>query len=174
MTKPIPTQERVQFLFHYDQFTGMLTWKNPPKQKSQLMGARAGGLNQDGYRRIRVDGFKYMSGAVAWLWMTGEWPENEIDHKNLVRDDDVFDNLRKSTRSQNCINKARYYRSNRYGFRGVKRQPSGRFTSVVTLNQEDHCLGTYDTVEAAARAYDAGARRYHGEFARLNFPEVRR
>jgi len=55
------------------------------------------------------------------------------------------------------------------GFRGVCRNKD-RWSARITRDGKHVHLGTYDTKEDAARAYDEAARRLHGEFARFNFP----
>jgi AP2 domain len=56
------------------------------------------------------------------------------------------------------------------GFRGVSRERSGRWRALVS----DLRLGTFNTPEEAARAYDATAIERYGEFATLNFPGTAR
>lgn len=55
-------------------------------------------------------------------------------------------------------------------YKGVYKKRS-RWAARIAVNGETTWLGTFKTEEEAARAYDAAAKRLHGEFARLNFPE---
>lgn len=93
------------------------------------------------------------------------------DHENGHSVDNRRANLRVATYVQNSVN-TRVSRG-ALEFRGVYiAKPSGRYVARIRRKGLVKSLGTYTTVEEAARAYDAAAIEMHGEFARLNFPEA--
>jgi len=160
-----PTQAQLKKLFLYDPQTGRFTHLGKRNK-----GKRAGHPSRvDDYWRIKVEGRAYQASWLAWIYMTGSAPKHEIDHENLVRRDDRFANLREATHSQNCAHKLNFFKKNKYGFRGVKRNHK-RFSASVVAQQKSYYLGIFDTPEEAARAYDVKAKELFGEFARLNFP----
>ncbi len=95
-----------------------------------------------------------------------------VDHRNNNTLDNRRANLRPATSSQNMVNRRRDKSKNSSQFRGVRfRKERGRWSAQITINGKTFWLGSYDNEIDAARAYDRAAMKYHGEFAKLNFPE---
>lgn len=96
----------------------------------------------------------------------------QVDHINGNRLDNRKANLRICTHAQNQRNKiARQYDGKGHSFKGVTfLRKEGRWRARLTVNKKSYCGGVHKTPEQAARAYDELAKKYHGEFARLNFP----
>lgn len=94
---------------------------------------------------------------------------DHIDHNGL---NNTRANLRRASNSQNNCNKGKYI-SNKVGFKGVTiRKGYSRYRAQITVNGNQIYLGYFNTAEEAARMYDDAARKYHGEFANLNFKGV--
>lgn len=94
----------------------------------------------------------------------------QVDHVNSDGLDNRRANLRLATSSQNCCNRTRHP-NNKTGFTGVYwHNRLKTFCVQVRYEGATYSLSGFDMAEDAARARDALAKRYHGEFARLNFP----
>lgn len=92
-----------------------------------------------------------------------------VDHINGDPLDNRRANLRLCTHAENMRNR-RKHRGFANPYKGVLAQ-SGRFYARICSGGRYYPLGGFAAAEEAARAYDAAARRLHGEFARLNFPD---
>lgn len=94
----------------------------------------------------------------------------QVDHINGDRLDNRRENLRVCTAAENRRNITKIS-SNTSGFRGVsfaKREQN--WEAYLWVNNKKVHLGRHATAEEAARAFDDGARKYHGAHGRYNFP----
>ncbi len=92
----------------------------------------------------------------------------EVDHINGDTKNNRKSNLRLCTRSQN-IGARRITPQSLSGYRGVDKLPHGKYKARIVVKGRNINLGHYSDPEEVARAYDKGALKYFGEFARTNF-----
>ena len=92
---------------------------------------------------------------------------DHIDHNGL---NCTRGNMRIVSHQANMINRRT---SNETGYRGVyhEKRTDRYCAQIKDLKGNRYSLGTFDTPEEAAHAYNEAARLYHGEFARLNLLE---
>lgn len=94
-------------------------------------------------------------------------PSQEIDHIDQNKLNNKKSNLRFCLRTENMIN---IVRKNKYGYRGITKHHSSWMAQIKFENNKRKCLYGFKTKEDAAKAYDDLAKKYHGNFAILNFP----
>src|SRR5258707_7365907 len=99
MAKPIVTLARVRELLAYDPEAGTFTWK-VRLSKNTHVGDIAGCITSEGYGIIRINERGYLAHRLAWLITTGKWPP-EIDHKNGIKNDNRWMNLREAFGTMN-------------------------------------------------------------------------
>lgn len=189
--EPCPTKLRM--LLDCDPTTGTLTWREraaawfpdgkrfrSASRASQFNSLSAGkeaftARNAKGYHVGVILGKSLLAHRVIWALAYGEWPTDQIDHINGDPSDNRLTNLRLATHSQNMANRRPNANSKHSAFKGVcKALKTGHWTAQINTGGVQCHLGSFETEEDAARAYDAAAVSRYGEYARLNFPEERR
>lgn len=151
---------------NYNRKTGVFRWHHPNKFCAYRSGDVAGTPHKKGYLVITIDGRPYLAHRLAWFFVTGEWPDKQIDHENGIRSDNRFSNLRKATPSQNMWN-SRRPRSNTSGYKGVSWSKAlGKWQAQISKHGKRRGLGYFATKEEAHRAYTNAAQDAFGEFAR--------
>lgn len=97
----------------------------------------------------------------------------EGDHKNHNTLDNRRSNLRRCTISQNSLH-TKTPTTNTSGFKGVTfRKERSKWRARIRINGKLTHLGLFDSPEEAALVYDMAAKKFHKEFAFLNFPNIR-
>lgn len=164
-----PSAERVRQLIHYDPETGVFTRRTTARRWKAGMIVGIG--YPDFYAAIYLDGVRILAHRVAWVYMTGEWPVDQIEHIDCDKSNTRWSNLRQSTQSENVRN-CHVRRHNRsrlkgVGFRSDRAHRRKRWNSSVVLNGKKYHLGVFDCPAAAHFAYIVAADQLHGEFARF-------
>lgn len=156
------TQERLKYLFNYDPETGLFTRKVLLNHSCTI--DKVGTIDYKGYRRIAIDGKYYRAHRLAFLYMTSKCPEFQVDHKNTIRDDNRWENLREADNAKNQYNRRM---KNKTGYKGVS-YINGWYIAKIRYKREKIYLGSFKTAEEAGEAYTLAAIWYAGEFKRLD------
>lgn len=117
-----------------------------------------------------LDGRYYISLHSKIIELTGQIISNgyEIDHIDRNPLNNLDNNLRICTHSQNSHN-IKLRKNNTSGQIGVSwHKQCKKWQVKITINLKEIPLGLFDDLYDAARAYNAAAIKYHGEFAVLN------
>ena len=151
------TQERLKHFLSYDPDTGEFVRINAHKCVARFIGKRVGRVSRSGYVQIFVDGKYYQAHRLAWLYVVGRWPKEDIDHIDRCKTNNKFSNLREATNSENLQNNAKALRSNKStGLLGVTfHKKTGKYQSMIMIGKKQKYLGLFASKEDAAKAYQA-------------------
>ena len=111
------SQEELKELLHYEPGTGVFT-RLVSTAGHVKVGDVAGTREKSGYIRISVKNKQYRAHRLAHLYMTGEWPEHQIDHDDHIRHNNKWDNLNEATNQENHKNQTKRS-TNTSGITGV-------------------------------------------------------
>jgi hypothetical protein len=155
---------RLLELVLYDPKTGYFT------AKVGRQGARRnrplGHVESTGYRRVCIDGMRFLAHRLAWFYMKGDWPVSEIDHKDLDKDNNKWSNLREATTSLNHAN-TRQPRGYNAPLKGAHWNKHRKYwVSRIFVHRKGYYLGAFKTAEEAHAAYVKAAKHFHGSFHR--------
>lgn len=146
----------------YDPVTGLFT-RNKKSGNGHPVGSKAGCVNGLGYVNISLQGKIYQGHQLAWLYMTGNFPDKNLDHKDLDRSNNAWDNLREATISQNGFNRKPHTKT---GVKNVSTTSSGKFRVEFMVQGVKYHYGVFDTLEEAKEIADEKRAILHGDFCR--------
>lgn len=158
------TQARLKEVLNYDPETGLFSWVERARGRQF---DKPPGCYKFRYVHIRIDNVQYYAHMLAWLYVTGEYPEFELDHKDTNKKNNKFDNLRPATKSENGWNK-NLMSNNTSGIKGVNwdKQLSKWKVGSQYKNKRYH-LGYFDDIEEATEVYRKFCEEKHAEFLNL-------
>lgn len=157
MTKDILTQDILKQELHYDTNTGIFT-----RISGKKVGRVAGGYRKsDGYLQVTILGRSYLCHRLAWLYVYGHFPKNQLDHINGIGVDNKIQNLREcvvfengQNRKLSCINTS--------GYTGVSyHKTSKKWRAVIKYKNKKYELGYFTNVDDAHFAYVDAKTKFH-------------
>ena len=143
--KTLPPAELLWEMFSYNPLTGRfmrLTDEGPRARKGVL----AGYINNRGYYCVTVRGTDYLLHRLVYKWVTGNEPNETLDHYNRIPLDNHWGNLREATWHEQRMNQTR---PNRALPTGVYER-RGRYRAIVKRNGKTIQLGTYSSIADAS------------------------
>jgi hypothetical protein len=156
------TKEYLKSILKYDPLTGIFTWIDGTPNNPENV--HNGFVNYKGYLMLVIKGRHYRQHRLAWLYMTGKWPKNQIDHEDTIKHHNVWTNLREADNQLNHYNLNKP-KNNTSGAKGVRKLKNGKFSARIKHNQKEIFLGVHNSLEDASLAYFNKAKELAKEFA---------
>ena len=120
--------------------------------------------NPKGYVAMDVSCKKYLAHRLAFLYMTGSFPEKYVDHRNTCKSDNRWVNLREATNQQNQRNRGLSV-SNNSGHKGVCwHKKANKWLAKVMVDGKNINLGLYKDLELAAFIASEARELYFKDF----------
>lgn len=121
-------------------------------------GEPVGCVHHSGYLQFWFAGKTILLHRAIFAWHHGRWPEQHCDHIDRDKRNNRIENLRDVCPNLNGQNRGPR-KNNTTGVAGVYIAPSGRYRATIRRFTKRITLGTFDTVDEAAKAireYDVG------------------
>lgn len=142
------TQKELKSILHYDPVTGILTWLKRLSYSIKV-NDEAGCADKDGYINIGIKGKLYKAHRLAWLYMTGFFPKEDIDHINHITGDNSFKNLRAVSHAENLKNQ-KLHKNNISGYTGIYQSKGDKKWEVeIKVDGKTKYLGRFRNLEEA-------------------------
>ncbi len=158
------TQSRLKELMHYCPGSGKFTRLSCPISR---VGNKSV-INGKPYLVIGIAGYSLLAHRLAWLYMSGSFPPDEIDHIDGNGMNNKLSNLRAVSKAENRRNKRRYS-SNTSGYNGIFWcKHAKKWIARIRVCGDRINLGSYgsllDAVAARIRAdKQYGFHKNHGQ-----------
>lgn len=166
------TQSELQKLLHYDPETGLFTWLPRPKSmfktarafnawNTRYSGKGAGCIQKiktNKYIVIKIHDHLHYAHRLAWLYVKGILPEDQIDHIDGNGTNNAYTNLRDVDSQENSKN-AKMYSNNKSGKTGVTwNQKHGKWHANITIDGKQEYLGCFNDLKLAISAREDAER----------------
>jgi len=154
MTDHSLTQKELKEFLHYDPDTGIVTWKERDRKycysdqswkcfNTQHFGNVAGHIDCSGYRIIEIFGSAYKAHRLAFLYMLGRFPSEDVDHISGVRADNRWSNIREVSGSENSRN-SKLSKQSKTGIPGVCwHKGRARYQITICIERKGTHLGRH-------------------------------
>ena len=157
--RPELSAEYLRSILHYDPDTGIFTWKVRTSSRAKA-GDTTGCPDGHGYLLIRLQSRLHKAHRLAWFYVYGSWPNDQIDHINRNKTDNRIANLREVTNKQNQQNASKRS-DNTSGHPGVSwYKRDSKWQARIKHNQKDTHLGYFENLEEAIAARKAAEKLY--------------
>lgn len=144
------TQNELKRILDYNKETGIFTWlcdRGTNKVKNKI----AGCIHSNGYIYISLNKRRYFAHRLAWLYVYGEWPSNQIDHINGVKDDNRIENLRDVIPRENSQNRKKHREGHIIGTTYSKLYK--KWIAQIRIKGKVNRLGSFETQQEAHEVY---------------------
>ncbi len=160
------TYEYVTSILEYYPDTGVFLWLVDGDNFKKADVADKGGSSKY-YRYISINDNTFMAHRVAWLCVMREWPKEQIDHVDHVKNNNIFSNLREVSNAENSRNMP-LSKNNKSGVSGVIQcKQKTKWLAQINVNKQPLILGYFeDKFEAICARLSAnnkyGYHQNHG------------
>ena len=154
MSYKLLSQDDVKRFVSYDPDTGVFT--RLKSLNNQNVGQTTWRPDGCGYARIRIQRHNIQSHRIAWMYIYGEWPQEEIDHVNGNTLDNRIANLRHVSHKENGKN-TKLYCTNKSGISGVFYRHNLWFAQIGSKKPR-HIGSSNDFFEACCMRKSAESR----------------
>lgn len=155
-------------LLDYKPRSGKLYWRKRPRRyftsqwqwrawNAKHAGKEAFTAYSDKKRKVRSGGLLgkgYLAHHIIFLWMTGRWPEPEVDHEDGNPENNRWSNLKESTRTGNNRNQC-LRKDNKSGYVGIHETKAGNFAVDISSRR----IGTFPNLSSAIKARQTEQRK---------------
>lgn len=171
--KGVLTQKRLKTLFSYNSANGLFTRIKTTGNRGKVGKVLDTPCDSRGYLKIGIDGYSYYTHRLAWLYMTGEFPDNSIDHVDHNKENNKWLNLREATHKVNGQNRG-LSSNNTSGIHGVCwRKDRSKWVVYIGDGKSRENLGNYSNLLDAVsiRKSRENSLGYHPNHGKINIGE---
>ena len=158
-------------MLSYEPLTGILRWRINFTDGPVRAGMVAGSYrHKSGYVYIYSRGWgrhKVAAQRIVWKWMTGEDPgQMRVDHANLNKHDNRWQNLRLATAEQSTHNRPQFHHSKGKKLQGAYASYGGKWRARIKVEGQLIHLGTFNSELEAHDCYCSAVANLRGDFGR--------
>jgi hypothetical protein len=149
-------------MLSYDPETGVVTWVN---SRNKNVNGKPTGLKitdrwNKSYLRMQIRPHVFLVHRVAWAIHYGEWPKDQIDHRDGDGTNNRLDNLRSVSNMKNAHN-TKLKSTNTSGHKGVRWHSIGKkWNARITVDGVEKSLGLFHRIEDAIAARKDAEKKY--------------